>query len=706
MSNNTVSSKSLGGVFFAVLFAVFGNVACGGGGGGSTPAISDPADPNLIGINIAAPLDYEENRLYANVISTSRKFIAGLNENSTTLATVDANGWPTSDFSFYVWAGIGNMHGTYSLSFTGQASVGSNIGNLPVTYDSTTNTSTGTFQYANAASSSLALRFSNTKLTSSSPLGSGVTSIKLMRPLTPGSSQSYPPSTLFNDAPNALISKFSVIRFMDFLATNWNSQVNWSDRPLPSWASFNRFIQTNGYGWQGIGGPLEHVILLSNESGKDAWVNIPSKATDDYVLKVAQIFAYGSDGVNPYTSPQANPIYPPLNASLNVYIEYSNELWNNMFTQFNDNCQAASDELVSTTGNSPLNWDGIWNTSAYPNANWNYSMCWRRIAKRSVEISNIFRSVFGDAAMMTRIRPVLMTQLGTPGASLFDGTKMMLDYYNNMGGNFVTTPHPPSRYLYGAGGSGYYNPATTVSSLDEFFASSTFTPAGFAPRLQADAKYVAAMGLKRIAYEGGPSLDKTNGVRDAISAQAVEDPRMTTTVVDMHNTWSSNSGGLLVYFTATGDYPWGFTPDIYNLSTPKLLAIDALNATDRTPSTFGTPVPGSIAGNTADACSRDWGCSPIQSWDNFTADGSKIIWASYSFRSSESTPWSVNLSFTSASSNASVAVYIDGALVGTQATTGGALSFNTGTVNQGLHGVIVRAVTGTFSLDSIAVALN
>jgi hypothetical protein len=332
-------------------------------------------------------------------------------------------------------------------------------------------------------------------------------------------------------------------------------------------------------------------------------------------------------------------------------------------------------------------------------------MCNRHTTKRTVEISNIFRSVLGDNAMGTRIRPVLMTQLGNAGATLFDETKMMLEYYNNLGGNFVVTPHAPNYYFYGAGGSAYYNPTPPVSSLDAFFADPKMTPAGFTPALQEDAKLVTAMGLKRVAYEGGPSLDKTgNTTTDTIYAQAVNDPRMTTTVVNMHNAWSNYGGELLVYYQATGDYQWGFTPNIYNLSTPKLQAIDNLRASARASLSFGALVPGNIAGSAADACSRGWGCNPLN--DSFTADGSRIVWASYSFRSSATTPWKVNLSFNNASSDASVAVYVDGNLVGTQSTTGGALSFNAGIVNPSLHGVIVRAVTGTFSLNSVAVAQN
>jgi hypothetical protein len=718
LSSKTVKLKVLLNVIVGILFAVSGIASCGGAGGSlvSSASANLSANPlnlspssNLMGINIAAPQDAAEDRLYADVIHMSRSFVNGPDVNSKTAgpAPVDANGWPTSDFSFYVWAGIGQMHGTYTLSFKGQATVsGSPGGNINLSYDSATNTSTGTFQYTNASPGALSMSFSGTKRNSSSASGSGVTSIKLMRPLTPGASQSYPSSTLFANPIKALISKFSVVRFMDYLGTNANIQVNWSDRALPSWASFNR-NPGGAYGWQGIGGSWEHVIQLMNETGKDAWINIPVRATDAYIKNVALMFAYGSDGVNPYTSPQANPVYPPLNANLKVYVEYSNELWNfaGAFTQSKDNCQAASDELASTSGSSPLNWDKSWNNITFSqsgaNSSWNWYMCNRQTTKRSVEVSNIFRSVFsGD--MGTRIRPVLMSQLGNAGAVLADETKMMLDYYNNMGGNFVATPRAPNYYFYGAGGSGYYYPSTSVSSVDALFADPGMKPAGFAPALQDDAKLIAAMGLKRVAYEGGPSLDNTGGTRDTASAQAVNDSRMTTALVNMHNTWSNNGGELFVYYQATGDYQWGFTSDLYNLSAPKLLAIDALNAAQHAPLTLGTPVPGNIASSAADTCSRGWGCSPLT--DSFTADGSRIVWASYSFRSSGIASWTVNLSFNNASSDASVAVYVDGTLVGTQSTTGGALSFNASRVNPGLHGVIVRAAAGSFSLKSIAVA--
>jgi hypothetical protein len=133
-----------------------------------------------------------------------------------------------------------------------------------------------------------------------------------------------------------------------------------------------------------------------------------------------------------------------------------------------------------------------------------------------------------------------------------------------------------------------------------------------------------------------------------------------------------------------------------------LKAIDALNATQRAPLTLGTFVPGSIVGSSADTCSRGWKCSPIPDYDYFTADGSRITWASYAFSSKDTAAWTVNLSVSNAN-NATVGVYVDGTLVGTQSTRGGTLIFRPGTINAGLHGLIVRAVSGKFSLDTVAV---
>lgn len=80
-------------------------------------------------------------------------------------------------------------------------------------------------------------------------------------------------------------------------------------------------------GNRGAGVSFETIIQLANSLNKNIWINVPHLATDDYITKMAQVFKYGSDGNMPYTSPQANPIYPPLKPNIKVFLEYSNEIW-------------------------------------------------------------------------------------------------------------------------------------------------------------------------------------------------------------------------------------------------------------------------------------------------------------------------------------------------------------------------------------------
>lgn len=130
---------------------------------------------------------------------------------------------------------------------------------------------------------------------------------------------------------------FGVVRFMDWSSTNNSPQVNWSDRRPPGHAfatgsnNWKRLVipgTTSEYG--SIGAPWEFVIEMANALGKDAWINVPHAATDDYVRKLAQLFRFGSDvNGNPYTAPQADPYHAPLRSDLRVWVEHSNEIWSN-----------------------------------------------------------------------------------------------------------------------------------------------------------------------------------------------------------------------------------------------------------------------------------------------------------------------------------------------------------------------------------------
>ncbi|MGF1448591.1 MAG: carbohydrate-binding protein [Opitutales bacterium] len=161
---------------------------------------------------------------------------------------------------------------------------------------------------------------------------------------------------------------WGAIRYMNWHVTNASPQQDWVDRRRPTDTFQAGVINPRNPApgsvlyYRNDGSPVfasdkrstgvayEYQVLLSNLTNNDIWVTIPHLATDDYIRKVARLIRYGSNGVNPYTSNQSNPVYPPLNANLKVYVEFSNEIWagNNSFPQGNWASDRASEQGIST----------------------------------------------------------------------------------------------------------------------------------------------------------------------------------------------------------------------------------------------------------------------------------------------------------------------------------------------------------------------
>lgn len=663
---------------------------------GAVTTLPALAAPPQMGIGIGGVDDWNNELLFADAMKEARTWDDPTNGSSLPTSSLDANGWPNRDAQIYVWAGSqSNMAGTYALSFSGQATVTLQLNGGNITgqiYNSTTNTTTATLNLLNG---DCQLKFTNTRQTAGSALNTGIKNIVLMRPVSPGATTTYAPGTLFSNPVKNLIAKFSTIRFMDYLATNGNPSVSWTDRTRPAFYSQQRH-PGNLYGNHVMGGALEYAVLLGNQTGKDIWINIPIKANDDYITKVAQLIAYGSDGTNPYTSAQANPVYPPLNASLKVYVEYANEVWNTA-GPFDGNLNHTLAQQEVAAGGSPLNFDG-------DNNDWYWA--WRRTAKRSKEMSDIFRGVWGNANMMTRVRPVLESQLGYQGGPLMQEMHMMQDYYNSS--RFVATPRPPSYYFYGGGGSAYYNPDNAGSwNLTTVWNDATFNPSTWLTGgVQADVNYILGPLGHRIAYEGGPSLDRTGASADSLKEQVWADSRMTTEVIEHQTAWDQSGGDLLMYFTSLGDYQWGFTHDINNLNTPKLNAINSLNATTKPVGTYGLPVPASLTASAYVAPETFAGSNP----GNLSANGN-WTWVNYVVKVSTASTFNVGLRAGSVGTSNTAEVYVDGASLGTitipntgsnstvQATT----ALAAGTLVAGTHGITVKARSGSFCFDQVIV---
>jgi hypothetical protein len=142
------------------------------------------------------------------------------------------------------------------------------------------------------------------------------------------------------------IDDFRVLRTHDWQGTNFSKVTNFTPNDLTSDQAF--WIR------DGRGMPLELLVEVANDARSDLWINIPHKATDDYMKTVAQ---YVKDNLSP---------------DLRVYVEYTNEYWTDSFDQ-HPYLNAKGKELF---GDAPFA-----NAQAY--------------GARASEMTQIFKQVFG-----------------------------------------------------------------------------------------------------------------------------------------------------------------------------------------------------------------------------------------------------------------------------------------------------------------------
>ncbi len=539
-----------------------------------------------IGINLTA------DRLFADAMRGARPAWDSATSFGDGSASVDSNGWPTTDASIMLWEGVGQNDGTYFVQFNGQATLSASFAYATFSnqvYNSSSNTTTATMTVSSSGTQNFSLVFKNTKRTSTSATNTGVTNVKVMRPVTEGSTTTYATSEMFTDQSINVAAKFQLVRFMDLTGTNGNTQANWTDRTSPSKR------KQSPLAW-------EQVVRFCNDASRDAYINIPVKAVDDYITKLAQLFKYGSDGTNPYTSTQSSPVYPPLASGRKVYIEFSNEVWNGSFQQFHDNLAAAQADIAAHNAEySILNYDNLDTTGPDSNGNYNnqYTLAWRRIAKRLVDVSNLWRSVFGDSAMLTTIRPVLEYQYANAQDTAHTELNFVDAYYGNGDHlNHVALPEPVSYYFWGAGGATYYgsnnNDATTIDAIFSAGIPST----GYTTTMSGEAIWAKAYGLQCTAYEGGWSVEHSggNGFSNPAGTPACEskyDARAKQAEIDAQTIFNQNGGDLNIFYASSGAHTWiwGMTDNMFNLSTPLYQAVDAINASTQAAQTIGTAIP-------------------------------------------------------------------------------------------------------------------
>jgi hypothetical protein len=440
---------------------------------------------------------------------------------------VDASAWPTqSDVEVVLgeshFANDTEMTGTYLVRFAGQAQVRQDCcvaasffaggrayhSKLPKAagYDAGTNKTTALMTLDGSRSM---LFFDDTQRTPSTR-DDGVSEIKFMRPAAQGSTEHHRPDEIaYRPFAQVLRNHFTVVRM---LGMSGEQGGEWSKRTRPGDAFF---IGEDGReNW-------EYLVMLANETGRDLYITIPIAANDEYLEKLALLLRYGSDGREPYRQPEAEPVYPPLNPNLRLYVELDNEIWNWAFatTQAAQQLSKVAHDAATSTWEI-VDYDGAAGDPQHMRAvrRWH--------AVRTVEASNAFRRVWGDKLMGPRVRMLLEYQYDNYQDTALASLDFIDDYFNNRTWKHVSDPHPVSHFLWGAGGAAYYGlenskgDQTETRFGDPSFETPSLSPGTAVTRPKGTAwRFEGASGLIRPA-DGSPTEGFANASAPSSGAQA------------------------------------------------------------------------------------------------------------------------------------------------------------------------------------------
>uniref|UniRef100_UPI00405759EB fibronectin type III domain-containing protein n=1 Tax=Candidatus Electronema sp. TaxID=2698783 RepID=UPI00405759EB len=648
-----------------------------------------------IGMNTHLNIDYNIDKPFADAMRVHRSWDRIGSGAGADDAPRDASGWPTTDAICLVYHGLrtaGN-HGTYRLTFNGQATLSSgDVAFANQSYNSANNTTTADLIISSRNNEQLFITFSSTRRTAASATNTGVTNVRLMRPSAPGSATPYPPTTQITNEYLSRLAPFSCIRYMGWTHTNdgstettWGRRIRWSRASIAS---------GNGRAnW-------ESVIVMANAANKDAWICIPHQVDDTYIRNLALMFRYGSDGNEPYTSAQSNPVVPPLNPGLKLYVEYSNEIWNwgGPYTQ-----TPWVRDRASTFG-APLNFDGD---------NDEVTLLYRFKAMRTVQISIIFRSVFGGE-MMSRVRPVLCWQQNY--GDITNRTLSFIDrYYNRRDSRSGwSDPHPVNYYIYGGGGSAYwYTDGRTTVSSSTLWNNGGWNPAVYQDILYNDMAFAKTYGLAYVLYEADahPTYENNDAT---IMRQTHLDPRMNAETVEHINACSALEGDLFCFLVLaswqdSNENYWGVINMDNPANSPQYDAVRAVANRPAEPCSRGAVVPFTRPGAAFDCPRPAVGSTGSHTlvanameWDRFYA-------SSYIFRTTTTGTFNVQVEY-STTAPATLVVEFAGNAVGTfnLPSTGGAAAstpqISISCTADRMYAIRTIAATGSVTVRSVRVS--
>lgn len=458
------------------------------------------AASSALGINLMKVVDWSAEIPFKDAFKEARGWIShGPNYvwDSGVPIDTDAMGWvrrlqPGQQAGTLMFNGIKGHYpaGTYTVLWDGN-------GTVTADHDAVvTSQQAGrlTLSVANPSDAGIHL-----KITATDP-ANYVRNIKVIMPGQMSTYATQPFHPVFTD----LIDDFGVLRFMDWGLTNNSPVVNWADRTTPSHAFQSRS--------QGVAPEL--MIQLANYTKCDPWICIPHRASDDYVTQLATL------------------VRNTLDPARKVYVEYSNEVWNSGFSQSQ---YAQQQGLALGLSSNP------------------FQAQLRFYSKRSVEVFQIFRTVFGT--QQSRVVRVLAGQAANPwtGQTIMD--------WNNAYSNADLYAVAP--YFGGSFGNASTQTQVATWTLTRLFDE---MHANMVSMMNTNAQNVTSAnqrGLRLIAYEGGQHLVGIQGAENNTALTnlfiaANRDPRMRALYTDYLTRWKNQGGQMFAVFNCVDAFTkWG-----------------------------------------------------------------------------------------------------------------------------------------------------
>jgi len=518
MKTKLAKGKIVRGIFFTILMGSFLLL-------GQTKAFGQ----TQIGMNLGAMGGNSTEFVYKDLC----KMMIGQRSGSGFVASqFDVNGYPTylnngQQVTLAYGSGTNQIWptGDYNIFFDGQGTIAEVTGSATLKQD----LGNGHQIWTVIHGGSDYIKFAITATTSSNYL-------KNLRIILPGFENDYTTDPI-HPTFRTHWAMFAAFRFMDWQGINGSPIVSYAN-VMPAGYICSGYSGTWGdatFPSDPTGGSPELAAQLCNLMNKDMWINIPAMADDNCITQIATL------------------IKSKLNSNLKVYVEYSNECWNWMFTQTSYMQDKGIALGLTTSGSMQYYtyrcgqmyklWETVWGANKD-----------RVINVFAWQTTNINPDMWIDLAFSTWFK-----------SSQYNPGGVQPEFYAN------------APYMWDQDSWSNNYPA----NVDQAFAGVNADLDVDNAIITSQKAYATAHGLQYGTYEAGQhwTTGGSNIAADAVYIQANRDSRMGSAYTQYLNNWKNNGNGLMMLYSSCGVYAnygsWGLI-EYYNQdvnTAPKYLAV-------------------------------------------------------------------------------------------------------------------------------------